>query len=327
MGGLWTGERLGPGHQLGGGGWARGASVDQIVADATRPRTRFRSLELAVQPGSGSNATQRMIYSGPGRPVHPISNPDLGFARIFGQEDPVRARRLLDERRSTLDGLRAELAALRRELPPDGRAKLDGHLEATRALERRFAGGDVRCVADRPTGALDLLANESFPELGARATDVLVAALSCGATTIASLQWSRAFGTTRHTWIGIDREHHELSHDSGARTPLLAIDRWYAERFADLLRKLDAVKEGDGTLLDHTVVVWANELADGATHAPGPQPVVIAGGGRAFRTGQVLDLDGVWWNQVLVSIAQSVGAHRVERIGSFGPPGLAPGLT
>jgi hypothetical protein len=327
MGGLWTGERLSPGHQFGGGGWARGPSLDQIVADAIEPRTRFRTLELAVQPGSGSNATQRMIYASADRPVHPIADPARAFSRIFGPADPVGAQRLVAERRSRLDALRGELHSLRGELVGDARANLDAHLEATRGLERRLSNVANECAAKRPTGHLDLVANDSFPTIGARMTEVVVAALACGATTIASLQWSRSFSATRHTWLGIEREHHELSHDLRARADLVAIERWYAARFAELLAQLDAVAEGDGTLLDHTLVVWANELADGATHAPGPQPVVIAGGG-AMRLGRVVDLgEGVWWNQVLVSIAHAMGAKQIERIGSFGPAGPAPGLA
>src|SRR5204862_1415665 len=105
---------------------------------------------------------------------------------------------------------------------------------------------------------IDLDANENFPALVKMQTDLLVSALACDRTRVASLQWSRSFSMVRHTWLSSNEGHHTLSHDPNQRPILTAINRWYTEQLAYLLAAFKKVPEAGGTVLDNTLVVYCN---------------------------------------------------------------------
>lgn len=137
--------------------------------------------------------------------------------------------------------------------------------------------------------------------------DLIAASLACDLTRVASLQYTvgdNDYGT--YSWLGITREgHHPLTHagdsDVQAKEDLTKIYTWYAERFAYLLDKLDAVKEGSGTLLDNTLVIWGSELGKGNSHSFDNTPFVVAGGaGGRVRTGRFLQFNKVPHNRLLV---------------------------
>jgi len=158
-------------------------------------------------------------------------------------------------------------------------------------------------------------------------------ALTCDITRVSSLQWSTGQSGVRFTWLGQDVSHHSLSHeadnDPAARSQLVAINNWYAEQFAYLLGKLQAQSEGDGTLLDSTIVLWVNEQGNGDTHSRTEIPFVVAGNyAGALNTGRYLEFDDVSHNDLYIALAQAVGLSDVT---SFGNPevvtGPLPGLT
>ena len=104
------------------------------------------------------------------------------------------------------------------------------------------------------------------------------------------MQWSRSFSMVRHTWLGSNEGHHTLSHDANERPILGAITRWYNEQLAYLLGELKKIPEGEGTVLDNTLVVYCNELHTGWDHKAGPVPTVLAGRlAGAFKTGRYVD--------------------------------------
>jgi hypothetical protein len=155
--------------------------------------------------------------------------------------------------------------------------------------------------------------NDAFSRIGALQTDLLVLALACGQTRVASLQWSRAVSNVRFTWLGIDEGHHGLSHlpddDTASQDALASINQWYAARFADLVQKLKSYPEGAGTLFDQCLLLWCNELGKGNTHSREDAPYVLAGSaGGALETGRFLEYDGdVPHNDLLVSLLQIMG--------------------
>jgi hypothetical protein len=132
--------------------------------------------------------------------------------------------------------------------------------------------------------------------------------LACDVTRVATLQLSYGFSNVTHTWLGHTSAHHTMSHDGNdRRTQLQQIDTWYAEQFAYLLSKLDAVNEGTGTLLDNTLVVWGRELGTTA-HRMERVPLVVAGGARgALVTGRNLSFDRQQHAKLLVSIGRVMG--------------------
>jgi hypothetical protein len=354
MGSLWTGSSLGSSsEQSGGYGFPKSASIDQIIAGKLPQETAYASLALSVahseQGGADTHAaTKYMTYAGANRPVLPDPDPYHVFRTLvlsgggtpaMNAESVTRARQRLS---SVLDLVLGDLASLNDKLGAEDRLKIDAHVTGLREVERRIqtpldsaavpAGCTTPSVA--PGFAGKLYDNDSFPNLVKMQTDLMVAALACDQTRIASLQWSRSLSLLRHTWLGPNApEHHLNSHE----TDELAVDwqyrmsAWYCQQFADLLGKLAAVKEGNGSLLDNTLAVWSYDMNLGAGHVLPPHIAVLAGGlGGKLQTaagGRLIDYQRKYdWTQLLLTICQAFGVTDVSQIGDLGVPGVIPGL-
>lgn len=351
MAGLWSGATLhGPesGATFDGGngaltGWGSGATVDQLIAQAwgaalpysTAPNDPvqdcdFRSLELAVQPGNPTSLT-RMIYAGDRTPIHPDSNPKNAFRRIFGDftapgeqdvEDPAGKKNA--ERRAVIDLLRGDLSRIRTKVGSEDYQKLDAHLEGLLAMEQRLNADDGErlptqscSVPDEPEESTGR--GGDFPTEIRQMMDITGHMLACDRTRIASLQLSCGFSNVTHSWLGHTSAHHTMSHDnSDRRQQLQEIDNWYSQQFLYLLELLDSFPEGDGTLLDNTLVVWGRELGNTA-HQFEKTPVVVAGGKNlGVSQNRYLSLDGKPSAALLVSIAQTMGLD-INSIGDIRP--------
>jgi hypothetical protein len=311
VGCLWTGvEPLGGND--GESGYGNGISVDQHIAAALPSTAPFRTLEFGVQVKS-SLPNGRMIYGGPLQPVVPEDDPHAMFERIFASftGDPAAAMALRARRKSVLDAVADDIARMRPVLGAVDRGKLDAHLEAIRALEQRLDQLDgADCTPPELGPPLEFKKNPNYPAVGALQLDMLVLALACGLTNVASIMWSSALGSAIFTWLGQSVDHHTLSHDESetAQAQLVDINRWYAERFAELLTKMREVEEGDGTLLDHSVVVWGSELGKGQPHDCRKIPFVLAGGCHGwFGTGRHVEYDGASHNDLLLSLCEAMG--------------------
>src|SRR5690606_32620835 len=118
----------------------------------------------------------------------------------------------------------------------------------------------------------------SFTEVGKAQMDLMVLAFACDLSRVVSLQWSTAESTTLHSHLGVTGEHHRMSHDFATYGSQIGqVDTWYAEQFAYLLSEMKKIPEGDGTLLDNTLMFWANEQEDGQAHNRRNVPFVLAG--------------------------------------------------
>jgi hypothetical protein len=324
IGGMLTGASLNPGPFQGGGGsapagWASSISVDQRIAAVNGLGTRFRSLELGVQVGSADN-WGRMSYLGGDRPVPPESDPSRAYARVFSDlnTDPTVLARIRARRKSVLDAVSDQYGAVVARLGGEDRQKLDAHATSIREIESRLdvSGATAPgCTAPAvPPSTLDMNLNDNFPAVGELQMDLLVMALTCGLTRVASLQWSRSVSQVRFTWLGITDAHHDLSHlgddDADAVDKLTRINNWYAARYASLLDRMKRVDNGDGTtLLDSSLVFWCNELAKGNNHTRTNAPYVLGGkAGGALRTGRYLRYDDgdMPHNNLLVSMLNAM---------------------
>lgn len=303
-------------------GWNSGPSVDQVIAKVVGGRTPYRSLELGVRSG-GNHPGSRMIYTGPRQPVPPEPSPYAAVDRLFAAGgkgfDQLRA-----ERKSSIDLLKAELDALKPRAGRDDRAKLDAHLESIRAIETRL---DVMpsgvCTPPMVGTRMDHNAAANVPTMFDRQMDILAAALACDLTRVASLQYRVGENDNdRYTWLEIAHEgHHLITHATDDNVAEVAnmtkIYAWYADRFAYLLDRLDSVREGNGTLLDNSLVVWGSELGKGNSHAFVNTPFVLAGGGAgAVKTGRFLDHTRVEHNRLLVALCNGMGLPDVTSFGA-----------
>ena len=214
MGGMLTGQMLNAGPFAGVGaapaGWPMGPSVDQRIAEALAVPTKLRSLELGVQVGAADN-WGRMIYRAANQPLPPDDDPASVYARVFSDlhTDPAVLARLRRGGKSILDGVGAQFTRLSARLGSADRQRLDAHLTAVREIETRLTTDLVvnnpSCHDPTSSPRRRRPRNDAFPAVGALQMDLLVMALACDITRVASLQWSRSVSQTRFTWLGHHR--------------------------------------------------------------------------------------------------------------------------
>jgi hypothetical protein len=311
-----------------------GMSVDQFVARRLGTSTRLASLDLGVQTSAwGANTQTRMLYEGPGRFVPPDDEPASVYRRLFGSMMPAPGMvdAALARRRSVLELVRTDLRDLHSRVGAEERRKLDAHLESLRRVETSLSSMPSPATTTCVPPALMVsnhLQNENFPRVGAAQMDLLIAALACGTTRVASIQWTHTVSPTVFTWIGQSEGHHALSHMSDSNTAgvaqFVAAERWFAQQFATLVSRLEAIPEpdGTGTLLDNSLVVWAKEMGDGRLHDCVSVPFVFAGGaGGRLATNRYVRFDHMPHQRLLVTICHAMGMD----VPTFGDPSRGAG--
>ena len=331
-----TGQNLQAGDQVGNdgvsrAGFANGISVDQRIAAAVGTTTKFRSLEFGVQLG-GADVMHRIAYLDAGQPVPPEEDPSAAFGRIFADltSDSDAGASLKQHRATVLDAVTSDYSRLNKRLGTADRRKLDEHLAAVRDVQSRLnqttiVGGS--CAPAKPAGVIDLDNQDNFPVIGQLQIEPLVTSLACDMTRVASLQWSGARNKHTFNWLGIPDEHHTLSHtgvsDTVSQGKLAQIHTWYSQQFAYLISKLKAIPEGDGTLLDSTVILWGTDVAVGNSHSDEPMPFVLAGNAqKSFTTGRYVKFpDNTPHSNLLVSLINAMGIEAT----TFGKPEACTG--
>ncbi len=311
-------------------GWNTGTSVDQFIGTELPLTTPYRTLEFGVGTGNGLHPARRMIYTGPAAPLDPFDGPQTAWNALFRGFEPGKtsaAAALAARRASILDRVTQELASVRETVSAADRVRLDAHTDAIRELELTLEA-DVVCTPPTDPGLV------SFEQEMDAQLDMLVACLACGLTNIATFQHKIGDNdTSLYDWLGITTGgHHLTSHDTsqGAQDLLSGLYTYYAERFAHLLQQLDRLPEGDGTMLDHTLVIWGTEVGIGWNHDVSNVPFVVAGGAQTGLIGnRYHDLRGQNYghNRLLVSACHAMGLSTVGTYGttdegSGGVPGL-----
>jgi len=323
---LLTAIELFPGNIQGGSdtpaGWASGPSIDQELKrhlqSRDETRTRFGSLELGVAVPHRADPWTRWTYAGPNQPVAPESDPYQVFEKLYGQ---MQDREVLG---SVLDGIRDDLKRLETRVSREDRALLQKHETFVREMEQELRESANQKSLQHAAPVLEAGAsteNDDMPRVVGMQTDLLVNAFANDMARVASLQFTNSVGQARMRWLGIDEGHHSLSHDPDLNEPsqekLIKINIWFAEQLAALARKLDATPEpgGEGSLLDHTTIVWTNELGKGNSHTLDNIPFVLVGGGLGFRSGRALRFENEPHNRLWLAIAHAFG-HELKTFGN-----------
>ena len=267
-------------------------SLDQVIAAEIGGETQYRSIEFGAAAGEG------LSHTGPHQRNPPEQNPFTLFERLFGpgfrtpgdggQIDPTLALR-----RSVLDAVTADTARLKRRLGASDKARLEQHLEGVRDLERRLA----RLEEDPPDLASCMRAAEPMPDypdiegrpqLSAKnraMCDIIALSLACDQTRVFSNWFTKML--TNVLFPGAPAGHHQLTHDEpGGQPNVHQIVLHIIEEFAYLVGALQAIPEGDGTLLDHTILLGTSEISLGRNHSPDDMPILLAGSGNGrFKQG------------------------------------------
>ena len=322
---LLTGSELLPGNIRGGGGspagWAGGISIDQEIKNflQSRPdkRTRFGSLEFGVAVPDRADPWTRMSYAGANQPIAPVDNPYQMFGKLYGK---MKDR---DSLVSVLDDVRDDLKRVSAKLSARDKALLDQHVTLVRNLEQELKRNDADAKLPHPMPELDPsveLVNDNTPQISRMQIDLLVNSLANDMTRVATLQYMRSVGQAQMRWLGIQEGHHTLSHEpdtnQDAHDKLQKINTWFCGELAYLAKRLAETPEptGDGSMLDHTLIVWTNELGKGNSHTLDNIPCVIVGGAPGFKMGRSLKLDKVAHNRLWLSLAHAMG-HELKTFG------------
>ena len=322
MGAVLSGSHLQEGQFVGGdgslAGWGDGESVDQHIANTIGRDNAFKSLEFGVRV-IGAEVRTRINYAGPARPIPPQNIPLANFDRVFrtGNQNASQDEILASRRRSVLDAARQQFSIVRQKVSSADRQKLDYHLSLVRDLERRIgASQPAQCTSpDEPRYIRNATGEDNMQEVSRLQIDMMVAAFACDRTRVGTLQYSSGENTIRLPHVdNLSSVDHQLSHagptDAAGRAAWANRHRWYAGEFAYLLERLKSVPEGNGTLLDNTLIFWCSELAQGNTHSHANMPFVLAGGaGGAVETGRYVQYGGVSHNNLLVSIMNAMGVE------------------
>ncbi|HEY8924568.1 MAG TPA: DUF1552 domain-containing protein [Polyangia bacterium] len=327
-------------------GWGSGQSIDQYLAMKLAPATAYKSFQMGVHVRD-TEVRARIAYAAADQPIPPREDPKDVFNALFGGAGAAGGgaanERLWAQRKSIFDANNAETERLKKLVGAEDRKKLDAHLTAMRDVETRLVGmkgsgtssGGSTCSAKPTLVDVDLKNDDQYEKAGQLQMDLAVAALACDLTRILTFQWSYSESEHLFGFLNITGNHHAISHDfasSGANYDAYnKIAIWYQQQFAYLLSKLDAYKEGDKTLLDNCVVLFATEIGESTQHDLKIMPYVLAGSaGGKLRAGRFIDYGSKPCdnNQLLVSLANLMGATDLTSFGDpSGATGPLPNLT
>jgi hypothetical protein len=271
-----------------------GISADQIAAQALAAETRLSSLELGCEDartvgncdsGYSCAYTNSIAWRSPTTPLPPEMNPRSVFERLFGADDTpldpeTRARRA-QQRKSILDLVAERSRQLLGLVGPADRRKVDEYLHAVREIERQIQraeqdGRQITPTVEKPAGI-----PASFADHVKLMFDLQAVAFQADLTRVGTMMIGREGSLQTYPEIGVPDAHHPLTHHRG--TPELVakvakVNTYHVELFSHFIGKLKATADGEGTLLDRTMVVYGSAISDGDRHTHTDLPVVVAGG-------------------------------------------------
>jgi hypothetical protein len=279
-----------------------GVSVDQVAAQAIGSKTRFASLEFGCEDGrlvgncdSGYSCaySNSISWRGESTPMPPEINPRVVFERLFGVADqgesPAARARRERSRRSILDLVSEDAKSLQSTLGPTDNRKLDEYLTGIREIEKRI---EMSGKQNQPAPTMEMPDGipADFVEHSRLMFELMALAFQTDQTRIQTFMLGREGSNRTYREIGVPDPHHGISHhknDAVLVEKLAKINRHHMEQFAVFIERLAKTQDGDGTLLDHSMIVYGSGLSDGNRHLHHDLPVLMVGAGNgAWKTGR-----------------------------------------
>ncbi len=296
-------------------------TIDQIIADETGKHTAFRSLELSCNPYEDNRESvyfDNISWYGHGHVARSLRDPQAVFNRLFKVDEHTANA-------SILDLVMADAKSLRPKLGRPDRAKLEEYTQSVRAVERQIQRVQKRQAeinslnVSAPVKPWQAMHRDEFIQVMG---DLMILALQTDLTRVASLMTApERWGSPLKVegWFDKPVQHHGWTHGQGnedIKRKLEKLDLFHLEQFVELVRKMDAIQDGEGTLLDNTMFLLGSGLSSGELHICSNLPTLIAGGaGGRIQTGQhVRYPEGTPIANLWLSMAQMMGVQR-ERIG------------
>lgn len=275
-----------------------GISVDQVAAQSVGFATKFPSLELGIEPGRGAGScdsgyacaySSNISWSSESTPVGKETNPRLVFERLFASGDSEKANQSQLRRqamqKSILDFVADDARRLQDRLGRGDQRKLDEYLNGVREVERRVVRAEGEDIEQKI--AADFPVPEGTPsDYGEHIRlmgDLMVLAFQTDMTRIATFMFASAGSNRSYRNIDIPDGHHSLSHhrsDPKKLAKISNINRFHVQQLAYILERMKSIREGEGTLLDHSMVVYGSGISDGNRHNNENLPILLAGRGN-----------------------------------------------
>ncbi|MGV3483400.1 MAG: DUF1552 domain-containing protein [Planctomycetaceae bacterium] len=289
-----------------------GISVDQLIAQHLGNQTPLPSLELGTEPvisGIDSNVGYTRLYGShiswqtPTRPVAKEINPRVVYERLFGKQlsaDSTKA----ESYQNLLDFVLEDAKQVRGILGRDDQFKMDEYLDAVRAVEKRIefaTSGKPRSwepsIDERELAGQKPGTPSDFREHIDVMLELMVLAFQTDSTRVCSFMFANDVSGRNFSFIdGVKGGHHELSHHENNEEKIAQyqkINHWHVEQFAKMIAKMKAIKEGESTLLDNSMIMFGSSFSDGNRHDPDNLPILLAGrGGGSIRPGRHLAAEG-----------------------------------
>lgn len=300
-----------------------GTTIDQVVAEKLGQDTPLPSIEVAIEEnglncgaGYGCAYTNTISWKTPTLPLPMEHNPQVLFEKLFGEGSTAQervARR--QQSRSLLDSVTQEIASLNKELPPSDRARMGDFLDDVREIERRIRKADTQTskdvkVPDAPVGI-----PEAFDDHFKIMFDLQALAFQANITRVATMMYARDTSGTVYPQSGVREGFHVASHHSNNRANMdrfALINRYHTSLLAYFLEKLRATPDGDGTLLDHSLILYGSSMSNGNQHDHDPLPVLVAGGASGALRGDrhIVAAPHTPMSNLLLSILGKLGVEQ-----------------
>ena len=273
-----------------------GVSIDQVAASRMGDKTRLPSLEIGTEPGamagncdSGYSCvySSTMSWRSSTQPLPKQVNPKLVFDRLFASSnDPLKARRDAIQK-SILDFVRDDSKSLANKLGANDVRKLDEYFSAIRDIELRIERAEKLPPVKVPEYPAPTGIPANYEEHIRLMCDLLVLSFQSDVTRVGTFVLANEASNKPYPFLQVPEGHHDLSHHGGDITKmakLRQINIFHVKQLAYLLGKLESIQEGDGTLLDHSMIAYGSGIHDGNAHNHEDLPIILAGGGCGTLT-------------------------------------------
>ena len=299
-------------------------SMDQVAAQELGKQTQLTSLELGIESnamlgtcdgGSSCAYTNTISWRNPTTPLPVERDPRAVFERLFGTSgstDPVARAARLQRDSTIIDAVGAELKRLQQILGAGDRLKVSEYVDSVRDVERRIQTAAAQSsrelpLVDEPAGIPEDYATHAKLQM-----DLLALAYQTDLTRVSTFMLAKEVSGRAYPEIGVSDSHHPLSHhqdEPGKLERLHKVNEYHFQQFAHLAAKLAVTPDGDGTMLDHTVLLYGTGISDSNTHFHDDLPVAVVGGKAAgIRGGRyVRHADGTPISNLYVSLLDRLG--------------------
>lgn len=298
-------------------------TIDQLIAEQIGKTTPLPSLEVTLEqtglagkcePGYTCAFENTISWKNPTTPLPMEINPRTVYERLFG-EGGSAARRAANQRddSSLLDFVMEQLGDLKRTVGSSDRLRIDGYVDSVREIERRIQLSEKAKLAD-PESSVDvpLGVPDSFEEHAKLMLDLQVLAFQADITRVSTFMISKETSSRPYPQIGVHEGHHALSHHGNDPAKLALqtkINTYHVQLLSHFLERMRSINDGDGTLLDHAMVLYGSGMGDGNVHGHVKLPILLAGGagGRLNGGRHLVSEDGTPLANLLLSMAEIAG--------------------